>query len=146
MSPRIQPVLVEQKFSVILDDIELIGYWDLIDAKSFIRDNKSKGKTPSEDEVNKDLQFSTYAYGFRKTFGKKEKGIAMDCAIKTKIPRAITIHTTRNDKDMEDIEKIAKGVTLAIKTGIFYPKRDSWVCSERWCGFWGLCRGCGKKS
>lgn len=145
MCPRIMPTHVEERFTLTIAGVEMVGYWDLLDKKGFIRDNKSKAKTPSEDEVNKNLQFSIYSYGYRKIFKKKEKGMAMDCAIKTKVPKAVTIHTTRNNKDMEDVEKIVKGVTKAIQSEIFYPCRDGWSCSEKWCGYWGLCRGIGKK-
>ena len=144
-----QPVMVEKRMFVDLPGVDrpLLGFIDLVDDKSFIRDSKTKGKTPPENIAANSLQLSAYAMGYRAITGKKEKGVGLDFCIKTKEPKYIEIHEkTRPDwqltRDLETIINVAK----VINAGTFYPcDPDAWNCSEKWCGYYKECREKGKK-
>ena len=148
LAPQVQPVKVEEKFLISVEGIkkQVIGFWDVIDKDGFVRDNKSKSRTPAQSDVDNDLQLSIYAYAYRQVYGIREKGLTLDCAITTKVPQGVIMRTSRTNNDIEDVLKVVKGVEQATKSGIFYPNSNGWHCSEKWCGFYPLCKGrkCGK--
>ena len=148
ISPTVQPLYIEEKFLIKVEGAhkELTGFWDVLDNKGYVRDNKSKSKCPGQNDVDNNLQLSIYSLAYRTIFKKKETGLTLDCAISTKVPYVEIMRTTRTNNDVADITRVILGVEKAVKTGIFYPKSDGWHCSEKWCGFWYLCKGraCGK--
>ena len=145
IAPTVQPVTVEQEFLVPFTDTnKLYGFLDVIDSvgkKRFIVENKSAGRTPSEDEVFKDVQLTAYSYAYRSLYGKNEDGIRKDIAVKTKVPKTVQMKTTRDGNSIEILRQMAKGVESNTKSGVFPPNPNSFLCSKKWCGFWDLCMG-----
>lgn len=86
IAPEVRPLLVEERFTVDLGEdfpFDLVGVWDLVERDGSIADNKAYGKTPRHEDLDKDLQFTAYALGFRATRGEIEPGLRMD-AISTR--------------------------------------------------------------
>jgi hypothetical protein len=65
----------------------------------------------------------------------------MDAIVKTKIPRAVQLHTRRTNDDCRWLLRLIEQVGTAIDAGIFYPNPNGWHCSPRFCGYWGQCMG-----
>ncbi len=144
IAPNVRPLLVEEKFTVNLGPecpFDLVGVWDLVERDGTIADNKSYGKTPRQEDLDKDLQFTTYALGFRATRGEMEPGLRMDAVVKTKTPKAVQLHTARTNEDCRWLLHLIEQVGTAIETGIFYPNPQGWHCSPRACGYWSRCLG-----
>lgn len=148
IAPKVQPVHVEKQFLIEVPGCKkkVIGFWDVISEDESVRDNKSKSKTPNQNDVDNDNQLSVYSLAYRQVFKKRERALTLDCAITTNNPGAAILETKRTNNDIEDITRVIQGVELATRTGIFYPKSDGWHCSPKWCGFYPLCKGrkCGK--
>jgi len=144
IAPEVRPLLVEERFTVDLGDdfpFDLVGVWDLVERDGTIADNKAYGKTPRQEDLDKDLQFTAYALGFRATRGEIEPGLRMDAIVKTKNPKAVQLHTRRTNDDCRWLLRLIEQVGAAIDSGIFYPNPNGWHCSPRFCGYWGLCMG-----
>jgi RecB family exonuclease len=144
IAPEVRPLLVEERFTVdLVDDFpfDLVGVWDLVERDGTIADNKAYGKTPRQEDLDKDLQFTAYALGFRATRGEIEPGLRMDAIVKTKNPKAVQLHTRRTNDDCRWLLRLIEQVGTAINSGIFYPNPNGWHCSPRFCGYWGLCMG-----
>jgi putative RecB family exonuclease len=143
IAPRVRPAAVEEEFRISLGDdfpYELKGIWDLIEADGTIVDNKAYRKTPSQDELDKDLQFTVYSLGYRASRKQIETGIRMDAIIKNKQPKAIQLRTSRNNVDCRWLLSLIEKVVQAIQAGVFYPNPSGWHCSPRFCGYWEKCK------
>ena len=119
----------------------LMGIWDLIERDGTIVDNKSYKRTPTQQDLDKDLQFTAYAMGYRATHGEIEPGLRMDAVIKTKNPKAVQLYTKRTNDDCRWLLGLIEGVGKAIESGTFYPNPNGWHCSPKFCGFWDKCMG-----
>jgi hypothetical protein len=140
IAPKVRPIIVEEEFCISLGNefpFELKGIWDLIEADGTIVDNKAYSRTPNQDEIDKDLQFTVYSLGYRASKKQIEKNLRMDAIIKTKQPKAVQIHTSRTNEDCRWLLNLIEKVALAI---IFYPNPNGWHCSPRFCGYWERCR------
>ncbi|MDQ7829064.1 MAG: PD-(D/E)XK nuclease family protein [Armatimonadota bacterium] len=144
IAPAVRPLLVEERFTVDLGEdfpFDLVGVWDLVERDGTIADNKAYGKAPRQEDLDKDLQFTAYALGYRTTHGRAEPGLRMDAIVKTLNPRAVQLHTRRTNDDCRWLLGLIEEVGQAIDSGIFYPNPNGWHCSPRFCGYWGLCMG-----
>lgn len=141
--PKIVPAVVEFQFLLPFTEfnIPVTGYVDLIDdgeedGFSTIVDHKVVSKSKSQGEVDNDMQLSlyTYATGLPKA--------RFDMFVKTKSPKISTIKTIRNSRSVSWVETIFSEVAQAISKGVFPPCNPvSWECSEKFCGYYSLCRG-----
>lgn len=141
IAPAVQPVYVEQKIEIPLEDTDqtLLGFIDVIDSEGYIRDTKTSKRTPPEDAATKSLQLSAYSLAYRKLTGETEAGVKLDYLVQTKTPKAVTLQTERTDDDLLRFMSIVQGVTNGIRNNVFYPITDNYLCSEKWCGYWHEC-------
>ncbi len=144
--PKTNPVAVEHPFVIYIGSSPLIGYIDLIDSKRelpadpglpIVADLKVTGSSWSQADMDKDPQFTLYS---------KVTGIPtvrVDNLVTLKKGIEFKQQTSKRDNRMylTVIEHIDETMDL-VKKGIF-PKTaiDSWSCSEKWCGYWSMCRG-----
>lgn len=140
VSPSIQPIAVEQFFTLDFEEYALKGVIDLIDGAGNIRDTKSKSRTPSQREVDESLQLTAYAMAYRKLTGKIENSVMLDNLIDLKNgPKYALLQSQRNELDIRRFKNIADSVYSAIKSGVFCPNPNSMMCSEKNCDFWKTC-------
>lgn len=142
IAPEVRPLLVEERFTVDLGEdfpFDLVGVWDLVERDGTITDNKAYGKTPRQEDLDKDLQFTAYALAFRATRGGIEPGLRMDAVVKRTNPKALQLYTRRTNDDCRWLLRLIEQVGTAIESGIFFPNPNGWHCSPRFCGYWGLC-------
>lgn len=142
IAPNVRPRLVEERFAVDLGadfPFDLVGVWDLIERDGTIVDNKTFARTPRQEDVDKDLQFTAYALGYRATRDEIEPGMRMDAIVKNKNPKAVQVHTQRTNEDCRWLLRLIEQVGEAIESGIFYPNPNGWHCSRRYCGYWTRC-------
>jgi len=133
-APAIMPLGVElYREKPLIEGVKFIGYLDL-ELEDKIIDHKLKGKMISQIEADKDTQPLSYC------FLSDKMDFDYHVAIKKKVPE-IQILTVKR-KTAEDIEwwkNMVIDIVNNIKTGIFPPNPTSWLCSERWCGYWPKC-------
>lgn len=141
IAPQIQPVLVEQRVEMTVAGIDFVAVLDLVDEQMRVIDHKTMARAPAEDDVAKDLQLTTYAAAYRILFGSLPAGLILQCAVRTKQPKFVTVSTTRTDAEINWWESLVDGVDRAIRMGIWYPNPNGWHCSEKYCDYWRYCRG-----
>ena len=141
VAPEIQPEVVEQEFRITIpvddDEVEVLGYIDL-EQPDITSDYKVVGKTKTQADTDSDLQLPLYDMVTNK--GKAE----FICLVKTKKPKIVRVATEitqqRKDWAVYTLGEIAK----AVSAGVFPPCNPAeWCCSEKWCGYWYMCRGKG---
>ena len=158
--PKINPVAIEKGFAKKIGDVPMVGWIDLIDEvpvidvpgldpeakalapkKLVIVDTKSTKTTWGEDKVRKNTQLTLYS----DIEGVPDVRIdQLVMAVKGPIYKpSVSVRTAQDiavltEDIQETVDAIGKG---------FFPKTSidgSWACNERFCPFWGECRG--KKS
>lgn len=140
LSPKIQPVSVEERFVLEFENVSygFQGYLDLVDSEGNIRDSKTSKRSYAIDAAEKDLQLTAYNLGYKYIKGKEPKSLIFDVIVKNKIPKVQTIISPpRNESQLNRLLKIIGSVSQSIKTGIFYPCENPITCS--WCGYKKLC-------
>lgn len=152
---------IEKRFSVDIAGIPVIGFIDLIDTndlnivseverklleknggqvplelRTCISDFKTKAKSASESETMGSMQLTLYAY---------VEGLPMvryDQLLKQKVPKFKRVYGSRTPQDFAWMKEVYTSVANAISAGVFPPcSPTEWVCSPKWCGMWGRCRG-----
>jgi len=136
---KVDPFLIEKKFEVDVYGQKVNGVIDLITKDSWIIDHKFLTKSPSQSEVDRDIQLSFYSLAFRLMFGEVEKGIRLDCTIKTKNKKALTITTSRSNQELEWTAKFIIQVSKAMDSGNYPPNSNGWWCSDKWCPAYDAC-------
>ena len=143
LAPKIQPKEVEAEIKIEFGNVpyELIGRCDLIDDQDVIHDHKTSAKTPSKDQETGDyilgardlIQGSIYA------IARKAKAISFDYAVKLKTPKVVQVPVSVTQDDKQFVLNLMGRLDHAIQAKAFYPNRDSFLCSQRQCGYWQQC-------
>jgi hypothetical protein len=115
---------------------------DLIDKKGIVHDAKVKSRMLSEEDIKNDLQLTVEAMAYRALYKKAETGIVMDILLDKKIPDVKQIRAKRSLQDINRALSNVSQVNNAISAGVFYcvHPSESWICSEKWCGYYDLHR------
>ncbi len=136
MANKIQPVKAEQKYEKVLPSgVKFIGVVDL-ETKNEIVDHKLRGKRMSQNDADNDIQPLSYCL----LTGKKK--FSYHCAIKSRIP--IIEEIKLRPKTKSDVNWWAEAIekfVAAMQSGSYPPNPMGWHCSERFCGYWSLCKG-----
>ncbi len=141
-SGSIQPVEVEKEFNIEFENVEytLNGYIDLIDDRGLIRDHKFSRKTPSQSDIDDDLQATVYYMAYKYDYDCEPKGFEYDYLINKKNPEIKPYPTSRSEADIEEYLGILGDISNAIKAGNFYKNTQGWHCSPQYCGYFAQCR------
>lgn len=141
--PEYQPTLVEETVRLTLPDAshDMLGVIDLIDERTIVVDHKTGTKAKSQSDVDDNLQLSIYAALHKSLRGELPAEVRLETIIngKREIKRQM-LSSTRDENDMQALSYRIGVVTAGINAGLFMPAPvGSWMCSERWCGYWSTC-------
>jgi len=138
-NPTIQPLECEAEYSLDCNGTILKAVIDLVDDKGRVRDNKLVGKAKSQCDADNDLQLTMYSW----VTGLKD--VAFDCFVKTKTPKVAVIESTRTERDWNRLKARIPEIINGIEKEVFVPADPtSWACSEKFCGYWHICKHGGK--
>lgn len=147
VSPKLQPLESQRKISIDLPEspLPIIGYIDLIDDKLLVRDNKVKAYAPSKnpkgepqpthDEI---VQLTIYEHGLLSE-GITPSGLQIDTITSGRTPQIWNIPVQSSMTDLVYIQNCIKKIMKCIQHEIFMPNRNSFICTQRHCGFWRNC-------
>ncbi len=151
-----QPDQAERKFEFNIGDVRWVCYMDssgvlrlprMMGRNNVVVDYKVKGKTQTQAEIESSPQLTSYGWASKSILGMKDPVVGF-CNLKKTVvpsiewkPAKITIERLRWFK------KLVLNVANNISKGCFpLAQPDSWLCSERWCGYYEGCRGkCNRK-
>jgi ATP-dependent helicase/DNAse subunit B len=104
--PR-HPIAIEKEFSIPLGGIEIIGKIDRIDEGIIISDYKGAKAKIKPWDLKHNLQLTIYYYAAKLIYKQEPSKI-----IWWHLPSGERMETTRNDRDVEQLEKL---ITNAVK-------------------------------
>jgi CRISPR/Cas system-associated exonuclease Cas4 (RecB family) len=134
-APLIQPAAVESRVSGIIGGVKVAGYVDLLDTDGRLIDSKSAIKPIRGIAHDHRLQLTSYAMITSAASG----ACRLDTVTKGKTVTLIQKSFCVSEKDRQYAEIVYPMVQDSIRDGIFLPRRNSSLCSKRYCGYWSLC-------
>lgn len=134
-APLIQPAAVESRVSGVIGGVKVGGYVDLLDTEGRIVDFKSTLKPSLGIAHDHRLQLTSYVMITPAASG----ACRLDTVTKGKTVRLIHKSFAITEQDRKYAEMIYPMVQDSIRDGIFLPRRNTPLCSRRYCGFWKRC-------
>jgi CRISPR/Cas system-associated exonuclease Cas4 (RecB family) len=132
---RVQPQAVELAVSGQIGGVWVRGFIDILDVDGMVIDLKTAAKKPSGIAADHRLQLTTYDLLCPASRGKAQ----LQTLTKNGSISYIPLTTEITPADVQYAETVYPLVQDAIKDGIFYPRRSSWMCSRKNCSFWRTC-------
>jgi len=141
IAPEVQPIQVEMKFNIVFSNLEtdFLGYIDLVDDTEQIRENKTTSRKPSAISHDHKLQQTAYHTGYQVKYKRPPKASRIDYSVVKKKPEIVSIPLEIQAQDIDYFLRLVPGVLASIETGIFIPNRGHFLCSQKWCGYAGMC-------
>lgn len=130
------PQQSELGFATEIAGQRVVGYFDLVETQ-WVSDYKVVGRTPSQSDVQNSQQLGLYAV----LTGRRNARIG--ALVKTTAPLFVWLEASFNlDAWAAHWQDLVARSVAQIKAGAFPPTDPkNWCCSERFCGFWKMCRG-----
>lgn len=134
-APPIQPAAVESRVSRIIGGVKVAGYVDLLDVDGRIIDSKSTLKPIKGIAHDHRLQLTSYVM-----ITPAASGVCrLDTVTKGKTVEFIQKSFVVAEQDACYAKALYPMVQDSIREGIFLPRRNSPLCSRKYCGFWKVC-------
>ncbi len=115
----------------------LKGIIDLIEEDGTIVDHKCSKRSPSQVDIDRDIQLSAYQLAYRSIHGQDPKGLRYDYIVRNKAPKTLQCYTERSERDLARFLKLLGYVSKAIEQDIYYPN-EGMLCSM--CGYREMCK------
>lgn len=141
--PPLKPIAAEKQFKVFLntlhdDPIPFVGVVDL-EEEDAIADLKTKAKPATQADAENSLQLSLYAHVTGKPLVRLDQLIKPTKTLPVRYMRTIAV---KNKKETLHAVDVVADVAVDIAAGRFRRTNpENWWCSEKWCAYWGDCRG-----
>jgi len=133
-----QPSLIEEKFTIRLDDFLITGRWDRIDgqgADAVIIDYKSSEVTEQDEadkRVRKSLQMGVYALAWQILHGHAPKRLELRF-----LETGVIGSAELTDQDLEAVKERLREAASRIRALDFHPEPSEKSC--RWCAYQTIC-------
>ena len=120
------------EYAYMLDSIV-----DVTDSDGVIRENKTAARVMNQMDADKLVDLTQYAIAKRIQTGKAETGLAVDQAIKTKKPQAVTVRTKRSPEQIRAHLDHIGHISRMLDAHAYPPNTSSWLCNPKYCGYFG---------
>jgi CRISPR/Cas system-associated exonuclease Cas4 (RecB family) len=142
LAPKLNPTHVQRKWELELPGYpNIIGYIDLQEGTTSIRDTKTTARTPSEDAAHISEQLTIYALAGRVLDGKIPDKLFLDYLVDNKVPKVEIRESIRSEADFGPLFRRLEIALKMISSGLFMPTKqdNNPLCSPRYCGYYRTC-------
>jgi hypothetical protein len=108
----------------------------LLDEEGVVVDVKTAGRKPSGISPDYAFQLATY----RQITPAASGGARLDTLVKTRTVQLVQQSYVVSEEDLRATEILYPLVRDGIASGLFFPNRQSLLCSRRNCCFWRQCQ------
>lgn len=140
-----ETALTEYKveFHVPSVSVPIVGYIDLIGRDGVPVDLKTAGRKWSGGKEHSEIQPNFYLLGLNQEGYDLNPSLEFRYIIftKTKSPVCQVLETSRTWGQLLWTMNLIRETWEAIQAGVFPCNPTGWKCSEKYCGYWPLCRG-----
>ncbi len=134
-APLIQPAAMELEVAGEIAGVKVSGRIDVVDTTGRIIDVKTAARRPTAVPPDYAFQLATY----RRLFPRASGEARLDTLVKTKAVQLVSIDYTVGSQDLCATEQLYPLVQDGIRSGLYFPNRQSFLCSRRHCPFWQRC-------
>ena len=131
----IQPAAVEMEVDGEIAGVKVRGFIDLLDTAGRIIDCKTAARRPADVSAEHAPQLTTYAMITSAASG----ACRLDTVTKTKTVQLVQQTFEPGPKQRKLAESLFPMVRDSIRDGVYLPRRNSALCSRRYCGYWREC-------
>ena len=131
-----QPAKLEQKVTGEIGGVQVQGYIDQVDADGRILDVKTAEKSPASVGSDYAFQLATYRQILPGANGKAR----IDYLVNNKTPKLVTIEYEVTVADQLLTCNLYPRVREGIREGLYFPNRNSNLCSRKYCNFCDACQ------
>ena len=135
VAPEIRPAALEQQVIGEIGGVKVRGYIDIVDVDGTIVDVKTAAKSPSGISSDYAFQLATYRQLLPAANGKAR----LDTLVATKTPKLVKIEYEVTAADQLLTANLYPRVREGIREGLYFPNRNSNLCSRKYCNFADAC-------
>jgi CRISPR/Cas system-associated exonuclease Cas4 (RecB family) len=135
VAPEIRPAALEQQVIGEIGGVKVRGYIDIVDVDGTIVDVKTAAKSPSGISSDYAFQLATYRQLLPGANGKAR----LDTLVATKTPKLVKIEYEVTAADQLLTANLYPRVREGIREGLYFPNRNSNLCSRKYCNFADAC-------
>lgn len=114
--------------------LPVVGIIDLVTIERMVVDTKVKKKPPTQNEVDRDVQLTTYCM-------MTGAQIAVLAIVTDETnPRVVHMLTTRTQRQIDAVKSRYNLMYYAIKANALLPARENdYLCNAKYCSFFDIC-------
>jgi hypothetical protein len=141
---NIDPVEVEADMLIEIEglDVPLMAKIDCITKQGDVIDWKFKGKTPPENAIANDIQFTLYNLAYLTEYGVQPNQLVMGYAVDLKKEKTADIRVAphRDDDTLNRAVRRMQTFVKGVQNDIFLPaSENSFKCMPGQCAHWSYC-------
>lgn len=133
--PAIHPRDVDLEVRGRIAGVQVRGFVDLIDITGRVIELKTAARTPSEIVPNHAFQLATYA----QLAPEVSPQMRVDTLVNLKAPKLVQIEHEITLPDYHYLRSSYPLVQEQMRSGLYSPNRNSWLCKKASCPFWRAC-------
>ncbi|MFN0167207.1 MAG: RecB family exonuclease [Bryobacteraceae bacterium] len=134
-APRIEPAAVEVPVSGAIAGVVVRGRIDLLDVDGKVIDLKTAKRTPYGINTDYRAQIATYAQLCPAASGAAR----LDTLVKTRTVKLVEQSFAIGDSDRKQTTVLYPLAQEGMRSGLYLPNRNSFLCSQRHCVYWERC-------
>jgi putative RecB family exonuclease len=134
-APQIDPAAVELDVAGEIGGVSVRGKVDLLDVEGRIIDVKTAARKPTGIAPDYAFQLATYRQITPGASGEAR----LDTLVKTKAVQFVPQSYSVGEQDLRATEILYPLVQEGMRKGLYFPNRQSVMCSRRNCAFWRHC-------
>jgi hypothetical protein len=135
VAPRVEPAAVELEVQGEIAGVSVCGRVDLLDRQGRLVDVKTASRRPNCVSSDYAFQLATYRQITPGASGQAR----LDTLVKTQIPQIVEHSYEIGEQDLRATTTLFPLVQEGMRSGLYYPNRQSMLCSRRHCPFWQEC-------
>ncbi|MFN0168424.1 MAG: RecB family exonuclease [Bryobacteraceae bacterium] len=135
-APRIELAAVEVPVSGAIAGVAVRGRIDLLDVDGRVIDLKTAKRAPNGVNSDYRAQIATYAQLCPAASGAAR----LDTLVKTKTLKLVEQSFAIGDSDRKQTTVLYPLAQEGMRSGLYLPNRNSFLCSQRHCPYWERCQ------
>ncbi len=123
--------------------IPVIGFIDLIGDDGVAYDLKTAARAWTQEQAEKEVQPLFYLAALNQEGWTPNVSYRFRHVVftKTKTPQVQIIETQRQSRELLWLAGLIAEVWHGIEAEVFPPNPGAWLCGQRYCAFWAMCKG-----
>ena len=132
----VQPAAVELEVAGQINQVPVRGRVDLIDIRGRIVDFKTAARRPTSVSPDYAFQLATYGQITPGANGEAQ----LDTLVRTQTVQLVRMSYRIGEQDLLATRTLYPLVQEGIRSGLYYPNRQSMLCGRKRCAFWRHCQ------